>query len=494
MFAKLKITFKHTLIYSLGNISSKIAGLILLPLYTNTNIFSTEDFGLLVLLEITSQIFVAVFALELGRSVLRWCAEEINIEIQKSIIFTSLIFIILIVISYNIVLSYHVKYFSILLFSNADYANYFNLIFIWSGIVIINQIPMSILRVREKPIIYILFSVTNFVAVLLFIIYFVVFQQKGVEGILLGQISGNLILSILTIPVIYKNSKMKLEFKIIWDMLKYGFPLIFSTLASLLLSFGDRYILEYFLPISIVGIYSLGYRIASTVNIFIIQSFQLGYFPIAFKMIHEPNSKRFYSKVLTYYVIAISFISLLIALFSRELLVLISSKEYLIVYNIIPIILLSFIFRGIADMVSLGFFISKKTKYNSIIIISGMLISVTTNFLLIPLFGMCGSAISMLIAFFLMTVSTYLIVNKIFPINYEIRKIILIIFGGIVLFIPTIFITELNFFTQLIIKIVIIILFPFGLFYVNIFEEIEIAKIKEIFNLLKKPFNKKYIE
>jgi hypothetical protein len=123
-----------------------------------------------------------------------------------------------------------------------------------------------------------------------------------------------------------------------------------------------------------------------------------------------------------------------------------------------------------------------------------MLISVTTNFLLIPLFGMCGSAISMLIAFFLMTVSTYLIVNKIFPINYEIRKIILIIFGGIVLFIPTIFITELNFFTQLIIKIVIIILFPFGLFYVNIFEEIEIAKIKEIFNLLKKPFNKKYIE
>ncbi len=478
MLKRLKTTFKHTAIYSLGNISNKIVGLILLPIYTNTSILTTDDFGRLVLLEILSQILVAVFALELGRSLLRWCAQEKNIDVQNSIIFTSFSFALFVVIVFNFVLSFFSNNLSLLLFESEKYANYFFLVFIWSGLLIINQIPMSVLRFYEKSIKYATLSVVNFTASLLFIIYFVVVQKKGVEGVLLGQIFGNSVLFFLTLSVIIKNSKFSFRIRTLKDMLLFGFPLIFSSLSSLLLIFGDRYILEYYLPLAIVGIYSLGYKLASTVNVFIIQSFQLGYTPIAYKMINEPNAKRFYSKMLTYFVLALTFLSLIIAFISKEVLNAISSSDYSQSYTVVPIILLAFIFRGINYMFSLGFHIAKKTKQNAIIIVTTAILSIILNFILVPLIGMYGSAVSMLISFFIMSTWTYYSANSIYKIPYEIKKTFVIIFVGVLLYLPTYAIEGFPIILQLFIKLVMMLLFPVILYYLNVFEKVEIDKVK----------------
>ncbi len=65
MLEGLKKTAKSSVIYGLGNISTKLIGIVLMPLYTNTNILSVEDFGVLGVVDVTIQVLVAMLGLSL---------------------------------------------------------------------------------------------------------------------------------------------------------------------------------------------------------------------------------------------------------------------------------------------------------------------------------------------------------------------------------------------------------------------------------------------
>ena len=74
MLDKLKHTLKHTFIYSLGNLSAKLVGLILLPLYTSH--LSTSEYGILSLLEASSQVIVGILGFGMANAMMRWFVSE----------------------------------------------------------------------------------------------------------------------------------------------------------------------------------------------------------------------------------------------------------------------------------------------------------------------------------------------------------------------------------------------------------------------------------
>ena len=54
---------KHSIVYALGNISVKIVGLILIPLYTNPEYLSEAEYGILAILEISVLMIAEVLSL-----------------------------------------------------------------------------------------------------------------------------------------------------------------------------------------------------------------------------------------------------------------------------------------------------------------------------------------------------------------------------------------------------------------------------------------------
>ena len=70
MLDRLKLTVKDSFIYSLGNISTKVIGLILLPLYLKE--LSVAEYGMLGILEVSLQVLVALFGLSLYQAFYRW--------------------------------------------------------------------------------------------------------------------------------------------------------------------------------------------------------------------------------------------------------------------------------------------------------------------------------------------------------------------------------------------------------------------------------------
>ena len=94
MFNDIRHTIKKSAVYSLGNISTKLIGLLLIPLYTDQKFLTIQDYGALGILEITSQVLVAVLSLNMSHSFTRWYWDAGYTTKQKGIFFTVLVLLI----------------------------------------------------------------------------------------------------------------------------------------------------------------------------------------------------------------------------------------------------------------------------------------------------------------------------------------------------------------------------------------------------------------
>lgn len=478
MLDNIRKTAKHTIIYSLGNLSTKLIGFVLLPLYTKN--LSVFDYGVLGILESSSQFLIAVFGFRLSTSMLRWCSDEKDENIRKSIVFTTLVSLLFILIFLDSFLIPLRSWFSELFFGNLNYSNYFTILFLSASIGILNHIPLELIRFKEKSLFYITINSLKLVTILTLNIYFITVLKIGVLGIILSQLIGSSLLMILVIPFVLKNIEFKFSFRIFIEMFKYGFPLIFSTISTMLLSLGDRYIIRYLKGFSDVGLYTLGYRIASVINVFILQSFSMGFLPIAFKMYDKPEAKRFFSKILTYFVMFLIFSVLGLSFFSKEIIKTFAlNKDYWLSYTIVPILSLTFVFKGMQYVFSLGFHYTKKTKYNAYIIFVGLVINLILNFIFIPKYNIYGAACSTVVSSLTITLLFYYFSQKVYFIKYELGKITKLFMTGFFLFGISIFIQDLTIILRILVKFTLLIAFPIILRFWNFFNEIELVRIKQ---------------
>lgn len=479
MLNKLKQTGKQALVYSLGNISAKLIGFILLPLYTSY--LTTEEYGILAILEITSTFMVAVLSFKLSTAMMRWCSNEKSIEKTKSILFTTYTTALVILVLLNLVLQPMTTNLSNLFFDVSDFRNYFVILIISASFEILNLFSLDLIRLKERPRFFVTISIIRVAVILGLNIYFIKYMGLGVVGIILSQMIGNILLTIITLPFLVKNMALKFETSELKPMLKYSVPLVFSTISMMLLTMGDRFLIKYYLNYSEVGIYSLGYKLASVMNVLVIQSFQTGFLPIAYKNYDKPDAQRFFSKTLTYYSFILVICGLGLSLYAEEVIFLFSRNEdFNIAYTVVPFIALAFVFKGIQYVYSLGLHFVKKTKYNASIVLVAAIINIGLNIVLIPSYGIYGASIATIITWVLMSTAFYKFSYRFYKVKYEMKKILILVSLGIVLYLISILFNDFGFFTKIVLKALLIASFPFILFLFRFYEKIEIERVKEM--------------
>jgi O-antigen/teichoic acid export membrane protein len=102
--------------------------------------------------------------------------------------------------------------------------------------------------------------------------------------------------------------------------------------------------------------------------------------------------------------------------------------------TIVPILLLANVFLGIYYNQSIWYKLADKTKYGAYISIGGATVTILLNLILIPFLGYMGAAITTLFVYFSMMVASFYYGQKIYPIKYNLRKIILYLGAAILLF------------------------------------------------------------
>jgi len=483
MLKSIKVSFKETLIYGLGNIAVKIVGLILIPLYTNHKYFSVDDFGYMGILEISGLVLTAVMASALPQSLTRWFWDKDHRDNQKGIFFMSLSTQVIVSLLFCVVLIPLSGTLSQIIFSKPDWGKVITYVILASSIQSVNNIINTLMRLQSKSLLYTLTNLFKLLSVLSLTLYFILSKRMGIEGIFLAQVIGNSLVVLILLGYTFRNVKFYFNREIFSSMGAYGFPLLLANVAAAMLTVIDRYSLNSLTVMKSVALYTLAFKITSVLKLVLVDSMKLALGPMMIKRIDSPDNKRFYSKVLLYSSYILMFAVVGVSLFSYEVIKIIAdSKEFWGAVVIIPVLALSIFFVNMKEVTVYGLHIAKKTKIIGIIVAFSTVMSLILNILLIPVWDITGAAIATLLSQFIYWYACFYFSQKVFYVPYEIRKILMLLFTGAILSFSSLFINGMDLLPRLLIKTGVLLSFPFILYLLNFYEQQELQAIRGFVN------------
>lgn len=486
MLSILKKLIKHSIIYSFSNIAAKAIGVVLLPLYTKY--ISLSDFGILGILEVTLLIAVEFLNLGQGQSLLMLNNSDEYRGKRKSMLFSIVVFSIsmcalFIVLSESLLPSIS-KFFA----ESQQFYKYLRLCIYIVSFRLLNNLFLNKLRADERPVFYTVANLTKLTLTLGFAIYFVAFAKEGITGILYSYIISEVLTFILLLPSMISQMSLSFDKKIISVSLKFGIPLIFGSLAMMLLNVSDRYIIKFYTDYATVGLYDLGYRIAGVLNMFLIMPFTLTLIPFAYRQYGKEGDKRYYTKIMTYLTFVLVWAGLALSLFGKEIIkVFALNPQFWNAYYVVPVVVFSYVFFGMRIVASLGMFLTKNTKYVAYTTTIASLFNIGLNFWWIPKFGMMAAAYSTLVSFILLYLITCYYSNKFYKIPFENYKLTLSIIIGVILYLISSLVNDNGSLIRILVKSFLLILFPLILYAFKFYESAELLTLQNIFIKWKHP-------
>ncbi len=426
IFSRFKSTVIQSFFYSLGNFAGKFSGVILLPIYSLY--LPVELFGLYALFEVIFQVFQVFSGLGIKLGLTRWYWDEKTTKDKKSLFFTTylfnlvacLVFSYLLYISFDILADYYFK-------TKID-DKLIGLFIAGNLIKLFSEVPMLLLRVQHKAKQHSVIQIAQLLSFVLFVFIFLAFFNKGIGGIFWANILSGAIQFLLIIPVIVKNIKFKLEFNLLKDMLAYGFPVALGNMVNITFNFTDKYFLNWFSNLKVVGTFTLAHKLSNIVNLLIVNSFMNAYMHNYFKGIHDENNDRFYSRSFTYFLLAITFFSLLLIIFIDEAIFIFSAnnKDYSQASVIVPVLTIGLIFGGVRQILTLPINKIKKTRIIGVLSIIAGILNVYLNYIFIPKYHALGAAYATGIVQLLSSLTLFYFVIKKVNIPFEWKRITLI--------------------------------------------------------------------
>ncbi len=486
MLENIKYFLKHSAIYSIGNFATKASGLILLPIYTTY--ITLGEFGELGILDVTILILVELINLGQSQALVMLNNSDEYTDKKKEVFFTILSSSIGVCIIFILLGEVILPQISGLIVISDKFYLYLKLsLFIISARIITNVL-LNKLRADERSISYTSFSILKLVLTISLTAYFVAFAHLKILGILYSYLISEIAILILLLPMLFKSMRFKFDKKIMFASISFGIPLIFGSLAMMLLNVSDRYIIKYFTNNEMVGLYDLGYRFAGALNMFIIMPISLTLMPQAYKMYKKEGDKRYYSKIMTYLTFLLVWVGLAISVFSMEIIkVFALNPSYWPAYKIVPLVTLAYVFFGMRIISSLGMFLTKETKYVAITTTSAAIINIGLNFILIPKIGMIAAAYTTLFSFIILYLGSYYFSNKFYKIPFEDIKLAKLFILGLGFYFISTLSNESYLLIRLSLKIFLLIIFPFILMLFKFYDPIEIESIKGFYNKWKSP-------
>ena len=387
----------HASIYMFGDILRRGVSLIMLPIYTRY--LTPEDYGVVELLSMLIDFASIIFGARVGQAIFRYYCTA-DTESEKNTIISSSLFLsgfmnmlgVAVVILFSEQLAFAI-------FSDASYSTFIMLFAITMLLEPLMMIPLTQIRAEQKPWLFLAFSLMKLVIQLSLNIYFVVVQEMHVEGVIYSAIISSSVMSVLLI--IYSISKTGISIKLETCKMLFSFslPLKLASLGSFYLAFGDRYFLNLFTDLSQVGIYSLGYKFGFIFLILTWDPFQKMWDSEKYAIHKKDNAKEIYQNVFLYVSSFLILVGLCISLFTKDLLKIMSDPAFLSAHEIVPIIIIAYIFQAWTKYCCFGSLLANKTIHIAQGEFLGVIAITAAYLTLIPPYGIHGAAWATVIGF-----------------------------------------------------------------------------------------------
>jgi O-antigen/teichoic acid export membrane protein len=469
---------KHSAIYSVADLLKKGVGFFMIPLYTHY--LSPADYGLLEILTLILEIIAIIIGARLLSAKTRFYHFYKSQSDKRELYSTALLFVIAINIIVVAALSTSASKLSKLLLGGESYAPHLLIIIMCFGIQSIYLVGENDLIIRKKSFFYSILSLGLMILGLSLNILFLSKYHMGVWAILWSMLIVKCINLFAVIPYTLRGSNLCFSIEKLKRMLRYGLPLVPASLAMFAIHFGDRFILQKYCSLSDVGIYSLGYKFGMIISLLIADPFQRSWSTHSFEIAEHPDAKATYARIFTYYSFLLILTALAIVIFINDLIGVVVPDTYANAAQLVPIIILAYVFMALANFVMLGLMITFKTQRVAYFQIPLAVLNIGLNIVLIKPLGSLGAALATAITFGLMLIISFWMSQRAYPISYEYTRLAFLAGTAIALYsISKLFSGSWLF--QLGLHCTIVAAFPISLYALKFFNRDEIRFARSLF-------------
>lgn len=384
---------KHSSIYAVGQILSRFASVLLLPLYTRC--LTPADYGCVAILDLTAGVLAILIGSGMATAVVRMHFDTKDETERSSVWCTGLVWILLSATCFvaPMVLGRQLLA-DVTLGSTVTDGAYFYLLALGTlWLNTISELFETWLRTKKWSGIYVSASLGRLLLNIGLNVWFLVGLELGVAGLLTGNLIAAAANTCLLTAVFFRSQKrLRFDTRILRRLLTFGAPLIIQALLSVMMHEADRYILRTYGTLDEVGVYSLAYKIGQAVNTLAMLPFGAIWGVVLYEIAEQPDAPRVYARVFRYYVNGLLIVMLAASLCAVPILPLLTPGDFGNAADLIPVVLLAFVFFAMHSQFNVPALLAKRTVALIPASVAGIIVNVLANLILIPAHGASGAA------------------------------------------------------------------------------------------------------
>ena len=389
---KYRYLLKNIGLLTISSFGTKLITFFLVPLYTS--ILTTQEYGTYDLFNTTISLLIPILTINIQDGVLRF---SLGADREKTAQVFSYGVKLVGVSSLLICIFAWVNQYFCWVKIFAEYPLFFVLLYITTSY---NQIFMNIARGVDRVADISIAGVISALTGCLLNIWLLVFVKIGLNGYFIAAIGTALA------PCIYLGFRLHLgnylrrntDEQLRKDMLAYSAPLVLNAIGWWINSASDRYIVTWICGVAANGIYSVGYKIPSILNVF--QTiFNQAWVLSSVKEFDPEDKDGFFVNIYNVYEFLMVGVCALLIVFTRSIARILYAKEFYNAWVYVPFLTISIVFGALSGLIGGVFAAAKDSKVFSISTLVGAAVNTALNMVLVFAMGPMGAAIATAISY-----------------------------------------------------------------------------------------------
>ena len=436
MFPKIRELSKNITVYGLGDVAVSFVNFALLGLYVKY--FDATEYGVIGMLGGLEVLAKIVFRFGLDGSFMRMFYDDDRPEVRRRL--ASTIFFFLLALNGAVVLALLLAApaLSDRLLGSQEYVAALRLMLVNTFAIGFTFIPFHVLRMERKSVTFSAITLARAVLTIAVRLLLVVQFGMGVTGLYLADVLVTVAVMGVLLRWFAPLIRPLFSGVVLRDALRFGLPRIPHAAAQQVIAVGDKFILQKFVSLENVGIYSMAVSFGLVQKLFL-SAFESAWAPFYYATIREPDAPRIFRTITTYGIAVLALLTAGLSAVGRHAaeamthgyLMAPDDPRWHDVATVIAFTALGVFLQGFYLLTSIGLNITKQTQYYPVATISAAGANIALNFLLIPRYGLVGAAWANGAGYAVQALLGFMFSQRVYPIAYEWGRIVRVCLAGI---------------------------------------------------------------
>lgn len=429
---RLSFLFKDSVVYGGAMAVSRAFSLITFPLVARH--LSVAEYGTLDLFLVLAGFLVTTLIFGQDSAVGRFFYDYEDLEQRKQVISQSLVIQAVVCLG-AVVLLFLLSGRVATLVSTADGSTrYFNIVLAQVPFTLAINFAQNLLKWTFSRRAFLIMSIGYSAAQASGLAIAVFLFDVSTETVLVVNLITNMLFGVLGLFMVRTWLVRPRSLYLARDLLRFALPIGIICMLGAAVPMLERQSVEKLLGVEGLGLYAAGSKLAMLLTL-VIGSFQTAWAPFSTAIHREQDAAQTYNLVLGFFSLLVCVLTMMLDSVATPLLTLLASQRYAGATVVVFPLAMATAVQSISWVTEIGIGLSKRTScsvYPHLIYIAAI---AGAMLLLIPLLGLAGAALSMMVAQILRSVTASWLAQRVYPLPW--------IYGWVVKVVACTFVTGL---------------------------------------------------